>query len=783
MGGTTGKALGVAVLTASIVVSPDLVAPVLAQELVVEEIVVSARKRAENLQDVPLSITALTAEDMARRGVNDMEGLARFTSGLIYEDLSTTFNGVITIRGLAQAQVQNRVMNVAVFVDGVHVPRNYAVDMGISDFERIEVVKGPQSALYGQNSFAGAINYVTIKPSLSDVQATLTGTLGTAGRADYKFSANIPVVEDLFAFRASYANTQFNGNRSNNFPNITKRLEKTGGYDREAITLGALLTPAEGIDVDFLYKRIERSEEVRPGYTVSGNRAEILHNCGAPIPTGPAAGNPSFYCGELPDTADPFQSAASFRRSGDLFAPQPGSDTESEIYRFGVGYDFDEEWRFNYTFGKVDARGQEIAHITDDPAGFGVSTSQKEGGINDFESHEARISYAPVDRPFSAELGYYRAKQQDDFVFSLGLVFGFLGPANVQDTTSGILDTTGFFIPLRNFVVNETTDGLFGRLSYRFADDRTSLTVEARNTWVDVDFLDNVAGAGGQSNSFSSFTPRVTLEYDVTDDSLLYASIARGVKAGGFNGFVAGPVSLLPDEQKFDAEKNWTYEIGSKSTLMDGRLTLNAAAYYVDWSAVQIQSIPTNFDRNNLTIGTVAPTIFLNVGDVKNYGLEVDGSLLLDENWSFNYSLSSSDPTYKDGSKYGQFVGVCAGIVCPADGDVSGKSVSRQSRYMAALGLQYEGTLASDYELYARADLTYQSKRYVDAMNLAYAPSRTNVSASAGVSGDNWSLTAWGDNLLDSTYVTSALFIIQFRRYGPAVNDGATGGLTLTLNY
>ena len=764
----------IAAVCASVLI-PDFV---LAQQPALEEIVVTARKRAEDLQDVPLSITALTIEDMHRRGITDLESVAYQTAGLNYEDLSTTFNGVLAIRGLSQAEVQNRVQNVAVFVDGVHVPRSYSIDMGISDFERIEVVKGPQSALYGQNAFAGAVNYITIKPSLDELEATATLTYGTDGREDYKAAFSVPILRDKLAVRASYGSTEFDGNRRNNFPNVSKRLEKTGGYDREALTVGVLLTPTEGINFDFLYKNVDRFEEVRPGYTVSGNRREILHNCGPAIPT---IGNPSFHCGELPNSAAPFQSPLSNRLPGDLFSDQPGSETESDLYRGGFGYQFHEDWRADYIYGRVDARGQSIAAIADDPT-TGVYTSQKEGGENEFESHEIRVSYDPHDRPFSAELGYYAASQQDDFVFHLGLVFG--NPSVVvQDTTTGFLDTTGFFIPLRNFRVNETVDAVFGNVSFSFMDDRAQLSLEARSSQVDVSFIDNVARAGKQTDSFSSFTPRITFSYELADERSLYASAAKGVKAGGFNGFVAGPVTLLPAEQTFAEEKNWTYEVGTKNRLLDDRLTINAAVYYIDWTDAQIPSLPSNFDTGNLMPGQVAPTVFLNVGDVKSWGIELDGSFILSEHFSFNYAFSTSDPQFKDGTKAGQFVGVCDGIFCPADGDVGGNNLQRQSKTQYALGAQFERAFGGDLEFFARADLAYQSKRFIEQMNLAWTPERYNLSASAGVSGDHWSITAWGNNLLDKTYVTSSLFIVQFRRYGPAVNDGLTAGLTLSFNF
>ena len=145
--------------------------------------------------------------------------------------------------------------------------------------------------------------------------------------------------------------------------------------------------------------------------------------------------------------------------------------------------------------------------------------------------------------------------------------------------------------------------------------------------------------------------------------------------------------------------------------------------------------------------------------------------------------MSFSDPEFKDGTKWGQFVGVCDDIFCPADGEVGGKTLPRQTKTQFAIGGQYETVLSNGHDFYARADLTYQSKRYADAMNFSYAPDRYNLSASVGVSGKQWSVTAWGENLTDETYGTSSLFIVQFRRYGPAINDGLTAGVTVNFNY
>jgi iron complex outermembrane receptor protein len=291
-----------------------------------------------------------------------------------------------------------------------------------------------------------------------------------------------------------------------------------------------------------------------------------------------------------------------------------------------------------------------------------------------------------------------------------------------------------------------------------------------------------LSGGLEQGDTFTSFTPRISAEYQITDDSMLYASVAKGVKAGGFNGFTASTTPLTPEEQAFDPEENWTYEIGAKNVLFDGRLILNASAYFIDWTDMQVTSVPSGFDPNAITPGSVAPTIFLNVGNAETLGVELEGIGYITPDLSLSYAFSVADPEFSDGTKWGQFVGLCDDVFCPADGDVSGNTIARQSRVQSAVGLQYETEMAG-LGFFARLDYTYQSKQYNDQMNFGWAAARDNVNASIGLSGERWSVTAWGRNLMDETYVVNSLYIGSLRRVVPALNDGLNAGITATLNF
>jgi len=764
-------------IACSLALSAPMTSEVLAQQAAsqFDEIIVTARKREETLQDVPLSVTALTSEDFERKRISDLVGIAAYTPGMNFEAFSSGFNPLVTIRGLTQADIQNRVQNVAFFLDGAYIPRNYAVNPGLMDLARVEVVKGPQSALYGQNAFSGAVNYVSTRPSLDEVQARISATVGTAGRLDYSASASVPLVEDLLALRVGYGSTEYDGTRRNNFPTVSSDYRKMGGYDNQSYNISLIAAPTEQLDLELLFMNSETDKQTAPGYTASGNSTQFLLNCG---PTFAATGNPSFWCGRLPADVGPMLSPTSTRPDGILFPTQPGTQTDSDFLRGRIGYEISPTLSVDYIYANVDAEAQSIVAITDNPT-VGAFTYQKEGGVNAFRSHEVRLSWEP-EGPLSFDIGYYSSRQRDDFVFGLALAFG--SPTLViEDTTSGVLDP--FPIPLRNFTLREDTDAVFARAQWELPNESTRLSFEGRQSRVDIVYTDNVAQLGDQSERFTGFTPRFTVEHDLNDQTMLFGSIARGAKAGGFNGFVAGPVTLIPEEQVFDEEKNWTYEVGAKNSLLNGRLILNAAVYYIDWTNMQITSVPTGFDDSNLQPGTVAPTVFLNVGDVRNYGLEIDGQWRATDNVSLNYAFSVSNPTFRSGTKWGQFVGRCDDIFCPADAEVGGKSLPRQSKTQFALGAQYEDQLTPSMDFFVRSDVTYSSRQYADALNLSWTPGRYNVNASAGVAGERWSVTAWVENLLDDTHATNSLYIVQFLRYGPSINEGIRGGVTATFNF
>ena len=152
-------------VAAAILFGPAQVNIAFGQEAQLEEIVVTARKREEALQDIPLAITAFTSEELQKRSIQNMRDIALFTPGFNFEDFGGSGGTTPVVRGTTQVSIlQSGEQNVSVFFDGVYLPRSYVTDLGFANMERVEVVKGPQSARYGRNAFMGAINYIPRRP-------------------------------------------------------------------------------------------------------------------------------------------------------------------------------------------------------------------------------------------------------------------------------------------------------------------------------------------------------------------------------------------------------------------------------------------------------------------------------------------------------------------------------------------------------------------------------------------------------------------------------------------
>ncbi len=841
---------------------------------IIEEVVVTARKRDDNLQDVPLSVSAFTADQLQSRQFRDLQDIAQETSGLVYENYATAgLSAAAVIRSMGQTFTTARVQNTAVFLDGVYLQRQSMINPGLMDLERVEVVKGPQNAQFGRNAFSGVVHYITRQPS-DELTGNVTATYGDGNRLDLRGNASIPLVEGTMSLRLAGGFSEYDGHTKNHHPFADSGPggsrgtdDRVGGWDDKFYSAALRWTPTDKLEIGASFFQTESIREPQAFYDLNGARyaydtaefagpptfsflAPLAANClntvtfsnRAPFP----AAGPHAWCGKLPssvpDLSDPKLEAAGFGSTSGQVVVDPRSmavDSNSKIARFDLNYDMNETLSLNYRFGWVDHEavnfgtvagrgslvGSTVAYAPvqetpfppfltqlGPPGSFGAVADASTFNANPWEnleatSHEFRLTRSSEN--LTTRIGFYYSDNDDDD----GSVFFFAPPCNseancaahptelgsalagrylavvqvvpnvvhigiphVYDTGHGVLGNHTAF--------EDEVTAVFGDVEWRVSEQFT-IALEARYTWEDKKFeqfsTTFAAPLPGNVDStdnekFTFFTPRVIAQWRPSANSMLYGLVAKGVKTGGFN---AVDPAANPDQAVFEEETNWTYEVGSKNRFMNDRLTLNAAAYFIDWKNVQGTEAATSLDA--WTTDVVG-----NIGDAEVTGFEVDGLVVASDNVFLDYHLAYSDAEYQDAVYLSSMAGPrsswgCNDTVCRADGRVDGNRVERTSKWQYGAGLNYTGSVGGDWRLDARIDFNYRSRMYATPLNLAHNGGRTLSNANLGLSSGDWNLTLWGRNIFDTDYVANSFVLPSFTRY--IVGLGAPRTIGLTVNY
>lgn len=728
-------------------------------------IIVTARKREESIQSVPLAITAFDAEALEQRNIQDLDDVARFTAGFSITGLSGGLTSP-TIRGQSLQRIQNLEQPVGTFLNGVYLPRSWMTDLGTADLQRIEVVKGPQSVRYGRNTFAGAINYISPSADLKDITGRVYATFGSDERKDAGGAISFPIIEDVLAFRASFDHSQFDGTWANRHPNVglitgPSTEGNVGGWNKESYSANLVFEPVDGLRIEGRYFGWERYDEAQANYWLNSDLGD--GNCGTQFNYGGrfpvvAPGGGRLFCGTFGVEADTVE----------VDPRAYGRFAEADVYSIDVDYDITEELSLAYQFGiaKGNINGRFSTEADQVNCGgllnaagpvpfFGTVCNfqgSPTGDIN-YDQHELRLNY-DAGGPFSFGVGVFYSEGEDRR-FSIsqnlaprGLTSTITNPALSVNPTNNVFGQE----------LNETDAlGIFGEAGYEFPNGATRFSAEMRYTKEDLQTT-NLATQEVFNETFEFFTPRFTLEHDLSDEALIFATVARGAKAGGFN-----PRAFNVENQVFDPEFNWTYELGAKATFLDGRGNVNLAAFLTKWKDMQT----TAADPENPAL--LVSTVTLNLGDATIYGFELEGNLEPIDGLVFDSAISYTVPTFGDGVIDQSFIltrfGVppsCSGVTCPANGEISGNDLPRAPRFQASLGAGWTGDLNSKGdEYFIRADMSYQSDFFSDPMNLAEVSSRFLVNARAGVEFNDLRISLWARNLFDRQYVSSAQFLLQ----------------------
>lgn len=677
------------------------------------EIVVTARKRDEDIQTVPIVINAYTAESLAKQNISNLQDLGNSTPGLAMNNIAGGNTQTIYIRGLAPGNTANDLnveANVGVFIDGIYQTSRNTLDIiSVLDVGQIEVAKGPQSALFGRSTFAGAMAISTGQPT-EELSGSVTGTVGTD--KDYRVRGHISLpISDVLKVRLGGGAISYDGWGEN----TSSPGDNLGGAKKWALSGAIELTPSDNFRAVLSAFRTHSEAEVSPVYMLP--LADL--NCGN---TNAATGLRLLYCGDL--TA---------RKISDISSGLKDTVAKNTQVSLLLEGKLDGVKMTSITgMTRSGNRGTSDYDLTASGVLFGVCTlgnvtSPTCGTGAPFVGPYTRLTRVNLSigtvervRTFSQEIrlqsdnnspfqwifgGYYFNSRIPLAAGGLGADGGALAVnerlVQVSQLTAPAATGVGAYDFTANiFRVPNSNDGqvfgnysrastktfsIFGAVGYDFGDIRVnaearynsdvkqaqvfSILNPASAPFVNQPIDGTTIPAAGTfpvvgplfKRAFNSFTPRITIDYTPMDDFMIFVSAAKGVRSGGFN--TANPVSptgILASEVPYDEESNWTYEAGIKSRLFDRRLTLNISAFHVDWSGAQVSA----FTQNPTAVNPVR--IVQNAGAIKANGVEALAEVKLSDILGFGGSVVYSDPKFQAGAYDGSVLAQCRTGTTPA---------------------------------------------------------------------------------------------------------------------
>ncbi|MFW2341611.1 TonB-dependent receptor [Brevundimonas sp.] len=662
-----------------------------------DEIIVTARRRDEQLKDVPVAVTALSSERLEETGATDITTLQQQTPNATVQVARGSNSTLISfIRGVGQQDpLWGFEPGVGLYVDDVYVARPQAAVLDIFDIERIEVLRGPQGSLYGRNTVGGAIKYVTSRLS-QEAEATLRGAYGSYNQVDLVASGSVPL-SDSFRVGGAFASLTRDGYGRN----INTGAEH---YDKDvtAFRASAEFTPRDEVFFRLAYDRTQDDSAPRHGHReVAG--------------VGFGANSP----GSVYDT---------YAGVGDE------NSVESEGLSFTGQVDVSEHWTFKAITAWREGRTDTVIDFDNTPA----------------PTLDIPAYYA--DDQFTTELQFQFDYDRIQGVFGVfyldasaeGAFDTILGNAGIVIGTGGVVETES--VALFADVNLDLTERLHLGLGIRYTEDSKTGTV----------FRANYLGAtrspllGGTpraplllrtdytaDRTFDDISPRVALSYDFSDAITGYASWSSGFKSGGFD--MRGDAILTPDTVNgYEPETVDSYEIGLKGRA--GPLSFSSSIFYNQYEDQQVTTqVPA--------VGGIASFVD-NVGQSTLYGAEFEGSLFLSDNLSANFAVGYLNSEFDEFLRYN--------LTTMAYEDISDLVVLQNApEWTGYLGLTWRGDVAGG-ELVVTPSVSYRGDfsqfEFPNPILDQDAYALVDLSLIWTAPSERWSLGLFGKNLTDEEY-------------------------------
>ena len=703
-----------------------------APSLAIEEIIVTARKKEESIQDVPMAVTAIT-DQLGESSVRRIEDIQAFAPNLYINRTPGIASGAaITIRGVASLESDKSYEpSIGVVMDGMFLGTSSGVLLDNFDIERIEVLRGPQGTLFGKNTTGGILNVIRTPVSLNEIGFDASLTVGDFGRQDLKTVIQVPIIEDQLGVKIFAANIEHDGHVYNTY------LDRhAGGDDKLNYGFTVLWEPNDQLSIKLHHEIMEDKSE--QGVYVNRNPVGILactiHQIGF---------DPNEGCekdaNDGPDTVE---------SDGSNF-----SDNEYESTILTVNYDT-ENFLYTYIYGMRDMDEQNMQDFD----GAAVRMLRM-NYFNDWEqeSHEFRVTSQFSDKVqfiagvYDWEVDYVQNWDVYDLFYQLSRLG--VGEWGLGDTLTGYGRDQyitgapwGPGLASQNGQTQKTESIAVFFSADWYITDQWTITAGFRWTEEEKDFLGGNKGVGyypaneprpplyspvPYQGKWDETTPKIGVRYQPSDDLMVYANYSEGFKSGGFFGRQANFNIYAGYEPEY--VKN--YEFGWKSTLQDGRMILNGAIFKSEYDDKQ-ESILIPVDLTNVA------TVVRNAASMEMSGIELELMYQVTEAWDLMVTYGYLEAEYKD------YLADLNGDNVITDN--SGLIPRNTPENTFGITTSYT-TQIGNGELKGRVSYRFRDEMNSDSSNKPQGEldSIENVNATISYSLENYSVTVWGRNLTD----------------------------------
>lgn len=705
-----------------------------------EVVVVTATKRPQNLQDVAIAVTGLSASALERGAIDNIAQASKLVPNLkLNHGRDSGSQATIHVRGVGQSDEHGE-PGVAMYVDGVYLARSYGSLLDLVDLERIEVLRGPQGTLFGRNTIGGAISLVTRKPN-DENEFNLELGYGTFDSTLVKASAQTSIIEDKLFTRASlvsikdtgHTRNELNGERLNDKSSLAYRL-----------AFRALITDDFEMNIafDMADDQSNAPAALISAIDPSNGTLQLIESTLGPV---------SDYIVDGPAGV----SVDSSKRRAFL-----DSSNDNDLESWGLSAISDIRFD-NFELKSITAYREIENQIRSDLDGTPFLILDQRSVFSNWQlSQEFQFTGQTNDENTNWLFGLYYFNEHQEL------------PIDVE-ILPGLASIFGANIGFKRDVARTAKSyAVFGSINHEFNDEltltiggrytREDKTLEAlRETFSgDVTFLEP-----GTEDSFNSFSPKLSLSYKIDEDVMGYASYSKGFKSGGFNSRAASDGQT----QSYDPEELNSYEIGVKSRFMDDTVQLNVAAFYSDYTDIQQQIFTT--DGTGSLVSTVT-----NAAEATITGAEIELKATPTDNLVVNASLGLID------AEFDEFNDALLG-------DLTSRKFQDTPETSYQLGADYYVDLTGEFSLRFTASYSYQSKVYYDPLNSEEIAEDgyglLNASLSL-LSTRDYKVSIYGKNLTDEVYRVSGVNLLGADDFGYGLNyygDPRTFGVRVKFQF